>query len=137
MKMTTPAAKSGDDSKQNLGGTVWNSGGVRKMTVSFQTYGNTHEEAYNYMGLLQTALDLSDVQENLRRAGIAVWTIGNVADLSQLLNTGFEGRTQMDCTFGIAMNLSSDLGAEESVEVMGAVAVGSENINTDQTVTNS
>lgn len=127
MKITTPSAKSGDDSKQNVPddegnpSTVWNSGGVRKMTVSFEAYGNTHEEAYNYMGLWQTALDLYNTQAALRTAGVAVWVIGNVVDLSALLNTGFEGRAQMDCTFGIAMNLQSDLGSMEIVNVDGQV----------------
>lgn len=139
-KLITPAAKNGDDSKDNVldaqgnSTTKWNSGGVRKMTVAFDCYGLSHEEAYNYMGLWQTALDLEDIQEDLRRAGIAVWTIGTVADLSQLLNTGYEGRAHMECTFGIAMNLVSDLGEEASVTVQGTVSlsgVGVKNISED------
>lgn len=135
-KITTPAAKSGDDSKQNvLDGngnptTKWNSGGVRQMSVSFDCYATSQEEAYNYMGLWQTALDLENIQEDLRRVGIAVWIIGTVADLSQLLNTGYEGRAHMDCQFGIAMNLVSDLGEMDTVTVNGAVTTeeGVENI---------
>lgn len=126
-KITTPSAKSGDDSKQNVldsqgnGTTIWNSGGVRQMTVEFDCYGRSHEEAYNYMSLWQTALDLEDVQAILRQVGVAVWVIGTVADLSALLNTAYEGRAHMDCTFGIAMNLQSDLGAIEIVPVAGKV----------------
>lgn len=136
LKLTTPSAKTGDDDKRHIPNTTkWISGGVRKMTVSFQAYGRSHEEAYNYMALLQTGLDLENIQEFLRRAGIAVWIIGNVADLSQLLNTGFEGRAQMDCTFGIAMNLTSDLGQMDSVAVEGEVTHGTDTDELDFTVT--
>lgn len=139
-KLTSPAIKSGDDSKQNvldnLGQptTVWNSGGVRKMMVSFQCYGNNHEEAYDYLSLLQASLDLEDVQENLRRSGVAVWTIGNVADLTKLLNTGYEGRAHMDCSFGIASNIQSDLGAMEEVTVEGTITSENKEIDTTETI---
>lgn len=126
-KFTTPGAKSGDDTKSwvldDMGAptTIVNSGGVRKMTIDFDSYGTSHEEAYNLMAIWQTALDLEDIQAILRQAGVAVWIIGNVADLSKLLNTGYEGRAHMTCTFGIAMNLQSDLGEIDSVKVGGTV----------------
>ena len=130
IKMLGPAAKSGDDDKRYLGGDVWNSGGVRKMTIEFNCYGQTHEDAYNYMTLWQTALDQENVQEALRQAGIAVWIIGNVADLSQLLNTGFEGRSHLECTFGIAANITSNIGEMDSVVVDGKINTGTEDVNT-------
>lgn len=126
-KLTTPAAKIGDDSKQNVldangnSTSIWNSGGVRKMTVAFDFYGTSHEEAYNYLTTWQTALDLEDIQADLRLSGIAVWGPGTVADLSALLNTGYEGRAHMDHTFGIAANLQSDLGSMEHVTVDGTI----------------
>lgn len=126
-KMTVPAAKFGDDSKDPVldkdgkSTTVINSGGVRRMSVSFDCYGRSHEEAYNYMLAWQCALDREDIQEDLRRQGIAVWIIGAVADLSQLLNTGYEGRSHMDCTFGFAVNTQSDLGEITDVPVTGTV----------------
>lgn len=133
-KFTTPAAKSGDDSKDAVldengkPTTVWNSGGIRAMTISFNCYGNSHEEAYQYMALWQSYLDTYPTQEVLRRVGVAVWLIGNVADLSELLNTGYEGRSQMDCKFGVAANVESDLGSMEEVNVQGQVT-------TDQGIT--
>jgi hypothetical protein len=136
IKITTPSAKTGDDDKRNVPDgagnptTTWNSGGVRKMTVTFDCYGRTHEDAYNYGATIQSALDLEDVQEFLRRSGIAVWIIGTLADLSQLLNTGFEGRAHLDCTFGIAANISSNIGEMDSVEVDGAIDTGSGIVNT-------
>jgi hypothetical protein len=129
MKITSPAARYGDDCAVNLPDaegnptTVWNSGGPRKMTVSFHCYGNSHEEAYNYMSLWQSSLDLANIQAILRETGISVWLIGTVEDLSSLLNTGYEGRSHMDVTFGLAFNLASDLGAIESVQVTGTLEV--------------
>lgn len=124
MKITSPGLKRGDDDKRyvpNSGG-VWTSGGQRNMKVDFNCYGTSHEEAYGYLALWQASLDLEDVQEQLRRSGIAVWSTGNVADLSQLLNTGYEGRAHMECSFGIVSNISSDLGRMDSVEVEGDIA---------------
>ena len=127
-KIISPGERFGDDSKQNIIDPVtglptnnWNSGGNRKMTISFNAYGTSHEEAYNYMSLWQAALDLENIQEDLRAFGIAVWVIGNVADLSALLNTGYEGRAQMDCSFGIAVNVQSNLGEIDSGAVEGTV----------------
>lgn len=136
MKITRPADKSGDDTKTPVPGpgNVWNSGGVRMMTIGFNAYGRSHEEAYNYMSDWQCALDREDVQQTLRSSGIAVWTIGNVADLSQLLNTGYEGRAHMDCTFGIAMNTQSDLGEMNSVTISGTALNGDEIITQTQSV---
>lgn len=142
MKITTPGARYGDDDKQqvldNNGNPtdVWNSGGNRKMTVSFHSYGRSHEEAYNYMGLLQASLDLQNIQEDLRVSGIAIWIIGSVADLSQLLNTGFEGRAQMDVQFGISMNINSNLGEMDTFNIDGAITTDQNVIeNTSSTVT--
>lgn len=139
-KFTSPGIKSGDDDKRNIldgdGNPTnrWVSGGVRKMAISFHCYAKSHEEAYNYMGLWQAALDSEPVQENLRRGGVAVWVIGNVADLSQLLNTGYEGRSQLDCSFGVASNYVSDLGSMESVEVQGSISSGEDVLDIETNV---
>lgn len=133
-KFTTPSQKYGDDTKENLldnqgkPSTKWNSGGVRAMSVSFNCYGRSHEEAYNYMGLWQTALDLEDIQQDFRTAGIAVWDVGTVADLSQLLNTAYEGRAHMDSKFGFAMNMVSDLGAMEVANVDSQITTDQGNV---------
>lgn len=126
-KIITPAAKFGDDSKDYDSNTgLWNSGGVRMMTVGFDVYGNTQEEAYSYMCLLQASFDLEDVQENLREAvGIGICEIGGVADLSQLLNTGFEARAHLEVKFSVASNIQSDLGEIDSVTVQGTVSTDS------------
>jgi hypothetical protein len=106
------------------------------MTVSFNAYAGSHEDAYNLMALWQTGLDEENTQSLLRQAGIAVWLIGTVADLSELLNTAYEGRAQMDCTFGLAMNVTSDLGEILEVVVDGAITTDQNQVvNTTTTVT--
>jgi hypothetical protein len=120
-KLTSPAGKNGDDSYEHVSGTIWNSGGVRKMNVSFHCYGTSHEEAYNLMSLWQAVLGVEPVQERLRKSGIAIWIIGELADLSLLLNTGYEGRSHMDVSFGVASNIESDFGAIEHVTVDGTL----------------
>lgn len=126
LKILTPGAKTGDDSANRPastvgGSTVVNIGGQRKMTVSFQSFGRTHEDSYNYMVLWQQALETETTQGNLRLAGIALWVNGNVADLSKLLNTGYEGRAGMDVEFGKSSNISDDQGGIEKVTIQGTV----------------
>jgi hypothetical protein len=126
-KLTTPGAKSGDDSTFYAGDgatTLFGKGGNRKMSVSFNCYAATQEEAYDYMALWQGSLELPNVQAVLRESGIAVWLIGTVADLSALLNTGYEGRSHMDVQFGIASNLVEDDGAIEHADITGTVDLG-------------
>jgi hypothetical protein len=133
-KITTPGAKSGDDSVQWISGSKFNVGGQREMTVSFHCYGTSHEEAYNYMTLWQGSLELKTIQQLLRKSGIAVWIIGAVADLSQLLNTGYEGRSQMDVQFGLASNLTDDPGEIDTVGIQGTVETDSGTVSVDFTV---
>lgn len=119
LKLTTPAAHNGYDAMYLINDTTFGWGGNRKMSVSFHCYALTPEDAYNYMALWQGALALESVQNLLRRTAIAVWLIGNVADLSQLLNTGYEGRSQMDVQFGITSNMKEDLGEIDTVQISG------------------
>ncbi len=140
IKFLGPAGKTGDDSAQNLldqngnPTTVWNRGGQRKVTIDFNCYGTSHEEAYNYMALWQSSLELETIQEDLRRSGIALWLNGSVADLSALLNTGYEGRSQMSVEFGVASNLTEDLSSMDTVTVDGTITTD-QNTTDDITVT--
>ena len=126
-RMVTPGGKQGDDSSSpvldNLGAptTVWNVGGPRKMTVDFNTYAVNKDDSYNYMAQWQQALETETVQEILRRAGIAVWLNGSVADVSTLLQTGFEGRAHMTVAFGISLNTQEDRSEIAEVKTTGTV----------------
>lgn len=124
--ITTPAAKVGDDSEKYIGTHgpagptqqfMFERAGQRKMTVSFHCYAQNKDDAWSNMSTWQSSLELSDVKATLRKAGIAVLLNGSVADNSQLLNTGYEGRAQMDVQFNIVQRLQSNLGTIESVDV--------------------
>lgn len=122
--MTTPAAKEGDDHDTYIGDgttTTRNRGGQRRMVVSFNCFARDTDESLTLMSTLQGSFDLRSVQAELRKYGIAVWTIGSVADLTTLLQTGYEARTQMDVNFGVASNLVEDLGTVEEVQGEGTV----------------
>lgn len=101
------------------------------MSISFHCYAAQPEDAYNLMATWQAELDEPTTQEVLRRALIAVWTIGGVADLSQLLNTGYEARSQMDVQFGVASNLEKDLGSIEHIEIAGDVDTNQGHVQTN------
>lgn len=114
-KMISPSIKSGNDSILMKGQTLSKTG-LRKMVVSFQCFSHEHEESYELMSLLQAALELPSIQEFLRKQGLALWLNGSVTDLSQLLNTGYEARSQMDVQFGFTSQLNDTLSTIEFVE---------------------
>ena len=123
LKIITPGARFGSDAYVDTSEDgVYSMQGPRAMTVSFNCFGRSHEEAYGLMALLQARLG-GDIrlQETLTRGGMAVWRPGAVADLSQLVNTAYEGRAQMDVTFGVTSVLPVDLGIIEQVQVVGPV----------------
>jgi hypothetical protein len=121
LKVTTAAARYGDDFTERLAGSssLYNHGGQRLMVISFHAYGATHEEAYGLMALWQARLEQAPTQAALRAAGIAVWLQGAIMDLSALQDSAYEGRAQMDVRFGIASNLVADLGQITQVIIDG------------------
>jgi hypothetical protein len=121
IKTITPMLQVGDDDYREMGDGKTNYGGQRSFVVSINCYGNTQEEAYQKMGLLNALLNTQPVIDRLRRSRIAIWDIGDIADLSQLLNTGYEGRAHMDVTMAIASNIETDLGVIEEAEISGEV----------------
>lgn len=133
-KITTPGIKWGDDSPHGADGSDVVMGGQRSMSVSFHAYGNTRDQAYELMSLWQASLDLKTVQARLREGGIAVWLIQTLADASELLNTGWEGRAQMDVQFGMASNLGEDPGTIEVAEIEGSVDTDAEVVTLNFTV---
>jgi len=123
IKITTPAARYGSDSIEMQPDGTAAVAGPRAMTVSFNCYGHSHEQAYGYLAMLQARLDADPlVLAPLAAAGVAVWKPGAIADLSQLVQTAYEGRAQMDVMFGITSNLTMDLGIIETAGVQGTVA---------------
>lgn len=139
MKIMGVAGKVGDDSYSQAGteespSTQWNFGGTRRLTVSFECYGNTHEEAYSYMQAWMAALDTIPVQQNLQGAGVPFWQCLDITDASELLNTGWEGRAIMDAYFGVVSNVTVDLGAIEAVPIEGEIISDSGTFDVEYTI---
>ena len=110
-KITTPGVRHGNDATTFLGFDTDGSRvelltGSRRMSVSFHAYASSHAQAYGMMALLQAALQSTPVQELLRLSTVSVWDIGDVRDLSVLVFTRYEGRAQMDVTFGVLSSLT-------------------------------
>ena len=96
--------------------------GVRMMSVGFDAYGRSHEDAYGIMAAFQAALEYPPVASLLAAAGLAVWDIGSVSDISATLATTYEGRAHLDVTFGMTAQTTIDLGRIDTVPVSGQVA---------------
>jgi hypothetical protein len=134
--ITTPGAKFGDDGHtltgvQGSGVTeelIYNVGGNRKMSVSFHSYAINKDDAYNLMAFWQALLETIPIKQTLEKAGIAVWLNGGVADMSQLLNTGYEGRAHMDVVFGINSNITEQVDSIIEVQTTGTVTDDSGNV---------
>lgn len=122
LKIISGARAFGDDGAEQLSDTLWRFRGPRAMVVSFQFFGRSHEEALAYAAHWQAALGLPTIQARLAQGGLAVWNQGAVADISALMQTGYEGRASIDVTFGIASTLEVDLGTIETAPVTATVA---------------
>ena len=57
LKFNQVGEKQGNDAANCVSGALWNVGGQRGLTVDFNSYGRTHEEAYELMLTLQAHLE--------------------------------------------------------------------------------
>lgn len=129
VKLIGPGGKQGDDSStQTPNTTMWTVAGQRKVTTDFNCYGLSHEQAYDYMSLWQSALETETTQANLRAAGIAVWLNNDIKDLSELLETAYEGRSHLEVTFGVAANVTEDRSEIETVNVSGKATTDQDDV---------
>lgn len=138
INLITPLEKVGrDDSKQynppdpqlpiddDNPDDAWIISGQREFTMSISAYSkNGREHFYEAQDLLTQLTDA--IEDPVRRApltavGLAVRDTGAILNLSELLETGYEPRAQMDLMMNIASNRLARLGAIEKVEVQGTV----------------
>jgi hypothetical protein len=103
----------------------WVYAGPRQMTVSFQFYGRTHEEAYGLGSAWQASLAQEPTMDALATYGITVWSREPVVNITSLLSTGYEGRAAINATFGLQSSMTVKVGSIEQVPVSGVVnAIG-------------
>lgn len=96
--------------------------GIREVTTSIQVFGpavstNPTATAMYIANKIQTSLRLPSVQDALDSAGISVFDIGAVNNLTQLLDTGFDGRAQFDVRCYIVFSVSQFETYIETAEV--------------------
>lgn len=98
-------------------------GGQRTATLSIIAYGPQKRDvasgqslgAFDILKNLRNSLDYPEVYEALRRDGLAVFNEPSITDISTLLETGFQDRSNMDIVFGFAQNQVVPVGTIESI----------------------
>lgn len=105
--------------------------GQRSFTISISAYlvkndsnRTVHDDVFTPHWMLKKVQDMVDdpgKMEVLAAAGLAVWDAGDILDIPEAVETGFESRAQMDIVMGIAANRETDLGAIESTVFTGTV----------------
>lgn len=87
--------------------------GVRSLTVSCKSYGNT---AIQLMSDMHESFELSSVRDIFLNANLAIWDEGSPTDISTVLETGFETRANMDIIVA---------GTSEQIDTRGYIATAS------------
>ena len=126
IKITSVAIKTGWDVSQyaDLQGDqvgVFTYSGPRGIGATFDFFGLSHEQAYGLAVGFQAGLDQDLIWGQLESAGLAVWRVDQVVDLSALLSTGYEGRAQITVQFGTTAVSYVDVGFIGAVPVRGVV----------------
>lgn len=103
--------------------------GTRGMAVDLNFFGRDQDEAYNLAVIMQAALYRYDLLQGLTAAGWAIYKVGDVTDITALLNTGFEGRALLEMEMWTRSVLLVDPGVVESAQVIG-------NVQTDYSLEN-
>ncbi len=109
-----------------------------ELTVSLQVftplpYGAASARAL--MAQIRVALALSTSLDPLRAAGLALVDVGDIQDLSALLDTAFQGRAAMDLRFLVADDVMERTGYVGSVGISGTVTTDGSSITVNKTVT--
>jgi hypothetical protein len=108
-----------------------------ELTVSIQlftplTFGAASARAL--MAQLRMALALQSTLDPLRDAGLALVDVGDIHDLSAILETAFQGRAALDLRFLVADDLTERTGYVGSVGVSGTVSGDGSSVTVTKTV---
>lgn len=103
------------------GDTLWRYIGERGIAMDLTAYGRDQDEAYGLALGMQCGLQQEPIQNILGASGLTLWTLGDVTDVTALLNTGFEGRALLECEMWLGTSQLVDLGEIATVPVVGAI----------------
>ena len=97
--------------------------GQRAYTLSVKAFRAGHNDA---LSDISTYLDDPDFCELLKeKACIAITNKGDVLDISGPIDTGFEGRSQLDIFFNSSNNKDTGIGLIEGVRIEGELETDS------------
>jgi hypothetical protein len=111
----TSAIRTGDDDLRIVND-KFTSQGHRTFGISVNAYG---PEAVDLMERIKNALQLPSITDILCKAGLAAVTESDIRDLSELRESSFETRMQMDVIFRRTVSTTDSLGTIEKVEING------------------
>jgi len=123
LQFTAISQKTGQDTWLEEDDTTKIIGGQRTATVSSVAYGPSEKtqalgrpSAAQIIMQMRDGLDHPEVWASMRKAGLSVHNEPVVQDVSSLLETGFQDRSNMDLVFGFAHNQVVETGAIERVQ---------------------
>lgn len=91
--------------------------GRRELGLSLQCFGQSDESARQILSRVQTSLSLSAVIDALHEAGISVFDIGQVQNVSVLRETAFEPRALLEVRCYVCESVSESNTYIATVEV--------------------
>lgn len=108
--------------------------GDRQFTLQVQAYGG---DPLTVLENIRTSLQKQTVLDTLRANGIAFYQSLNIADITELVDSQFERRGQLDILFGIAQIYTDAPGYFNEIEVQEIVEnqIGVEVYNETLTIT--
>lgn len=92
--------------------------GDRTFTLSIQAYGG---EPLTVLENIRSSLQKQTVLDTLRVNGIAFFSSPAINDLSDLVDTQWERRGQMDVIFGVGQDYTDDPGYFDEIEVQEVI----------------
>ena len=90
--------------------------GLRQNTISIQAFGEGSEDS---LALVQTLLDSPVHKDKLKAVGIAIVSRGQILDVSELIDVGFERRHVLDVVFNTSSNVDVVPGSIEKASISG------------------
>ena len=111
---------------------VINMKGDRNFTLQVQAYGG---EPLNVLENMRSSLQKVTILDALRTAGIAFYQSLTITDITELVDSKFERRAQMDILFGIGQTYTDNPGYFNTVVVDETILNVDETIVYEDTIT--
>lgn len=115
----------------DINGTV-NMKGDRQFTLQIQAYGG---DPLTVLENIRTSLQKQTVLDTLRENGISFYQSLNIADITQLVDSQYEKRAQLDVLFGIGQVYTDTPGYFDEIEVQEIIENQIGDVVYDQTIT--